>query len=882
MLQTSFYILWPLIFSSFINLCLVLVAWFKRRESSLSKVFIFFLSLTFFWGLFYIFEILCYPLGAKIFWANLQFVFIVFLPLVWLNIILRLTGNRPLRSPLSYLIYIVSISTIIVAFTDPWHHFFRGAPDIINYGNLTLLAADYNFWHNFIFLPLFYTLLLASFFVLVNSLRYSNSYYRPKYLLLLFAVLLPLASGLLYTLGIEPFVYFNPATMFFGLSSIMLFVAIFRFQLLDILPITRLLLFNNIQDAILVLDTKNRLIDFNKKAREILDLNFKKDIGRLLSEVLEKKSPLLNLILGDKEKFSELSLLPGGSGAFFEVRLSPIYDWQRNYSGKLVLLHNINHRKALEKKLENSLLRQTLISQAASRLNSQDDSPENLEQILNGLGSYISVSRLSLWEDFSDGRLSRNNKEWLARGASSQKELRGQVAYSALPSLLPYLAKHGFLVATTTDDLPDDLKSFFVARGAKSVAIFPLESINQRFGFLLLEDDLNSHLWRQPEIELMRAVSHIISNFLERSSILERVLEERDKMNALISSIGEGVLAVDENNLITSFNYAASEISGYKETELLGKPYRDYLKFVQAISGEEEDIFEDLRNVPLLRRFSTKKLFLVSKKGEKIPVVLIISPLKNEQGGENGFVVTLRDLSKEKELDRIKSEFVSVASHQLRTPLTGIKWFAEMLLENEAGRLNEEQKSFAQEIYQSNERMIKLVNDLLNISHIETGKKFVLKSEKFNFIPLIDEILKDSTRLIKDKNLKIKLNNWPTVFWLWGDRIKIRQAVGNLIDNAFKYSHEGGLVEIGLESSDDKEAVFCVKDQGIGVPLRQQKDIFDKFFRADNAYEKSPGSGLGLYIALELFEASGGRLWFNSVENKGSSFYFSLPLAPKE
>ncbi|HOU76478.1 MAG TPA: HAMP domain-containing sensor histidine kinase [Candidatus Dojkabacteria bacterium] len=226
----------------------------------------------------------------------------------------------------------------------------------------------------------------------------------------------------------------------------------------------------------------------------------------------------------------------------------------------------------------------------------------------------------------------------------------------------------------------------------------------------------------------------------------------------------------------------------------------------------------------------------------------------------------------------MKSEFVSVASHQLKTPLSGIKWMCELLLDDSIKKTEQEKKEYLNDINNSNERMLHLVEDLLDVSHIETGRKFDIIKKDTDLIEIVAQTLKDNLQFAKDKNVRIiKCDNAPQKFIIKCDGDKIRQVFGNLINNAIKYSKNNGTVEIGCRHTKNLVTIY-IKDDGVGIPQKQQARIFEKFFRADNAFTKeTDGTGLGLYIARAIIEAHGGKLWFESEENKGSTFYFSLP-----
>lgn len=236
---------------------------------------------------------------------------------------------------------------------------------------------------------------------------------------------------------------------------------------------------------------------------------------------------------------------------------------------------------------------------------------------------------------------------------------------------------------------------------------------------------------------------------------------------------------------------------------------------------------------------------------------------------------------KAQEVDRMKSEFVSLASHQLRTPLTGIRWFTDLLLRDKAGVLSSIQKDYIQQISDSNMRLIKLVNDLLNVSHIETGDKFNIEKNPVDVVKIIDSLSNDLIALAHEHQVTItKAVNFPKELVLNVDEQKIREVFQNLMSNAVKYSKTGGVIELGVAPSDDNNLItLYVKDSGLGIPKNQQSRMFEKFFRADNVQsQETTGTGLGMYIAKAITEKHGGKLTFESEENKGTNFFVSFPI----
>ncbi len=236
-----------------------------------------------------------------------------------------------------------------------------------------------------------------------------------------------------------------------------------------------------------------------------------------------------------------------------------------------------------------------------------------------------------------------------------------------------------------------------------------------------------------------------------------------------------------------------------------------------------------------------------------------------------------RSNTKLQQLDEAKDDFISMASHQLRTPLTSVKGYLSMVIEGDAGELQPTQKKLLEEAYAGAQRMVYLIGDFLNVSRMKTGK-FMLEYANTNVATLINEEIGQLRATAERRNLHLQYEAPDTFPTARVDETKIRQVIMNLIDNAIYYSTPDSTIKVELFTKDNS-IVFRVKDQGIGVPASQQKDLFEKFFRASNARKVRPdGTGIGLFMIKKVILAHGGTIIFESKENKGSTFGFTLPL----
>jgi len=357
-----------------------------------------------------------------------------------------------------------------------------------------------------------------------------------------------------------------------------------------------------------------------------------------------------------------------------------------------------------------------------------------------------------------------------------------------------------------------------------------------------------------------------------------KVSHERDKIDAILYSIGDAVFVVNKNLRITMINQIAVDMAACSIDQCINQSYYEHLKFVHEKDGKLNDKFiKDAIKTGEVQEMANHTL-LISSDGKKTPVADSAAPLKDKDGKVIGCVVVFRDVTHERQIDQAKTEFVSLASHQLRTPLSTINWYAEMLLAGDAGKITEDQKKYLDEIYKGNQRMVGLVNALLNVSRLELGT-FTIEPEMANIIDIAKSVLNEQKQNIKKKQLVINETYDVTLPKMSIDTKLTRIIFQNLISNAVKYTPEKGKISIKIEKLNE-DVLIQVADTGMGIPKLQQKKIFEKLFRADNVRETdTEGTGLGLYIIKSILDNTGGKVWFESVEKKGTSFSATIPLS---
>jgi len=356
-----------------------------------------------------------------------------------------------------------------------------------------------------------------------------------------------------------------------------------------------------------------------------------------------------------------------------------------------------------------------------------------------------------------------------------------------------------------------------------------------------------------------------------------RLQEERAQISTTLESIGDAVLSMNQNGYIVYVNPRVEEITGFTKKDLIGKFFNHAFHMVDERGMEVPIKHRPIRNAFYhKKRVTSNRYFYLKKNGSKFPVSVTATPvLLYDQ--IIGAVNVFRDITREYEIDKMKTEFISLASHQLRTPLSAMKWFSEILLEGDAGQLTQEQKEMVENIYKSNERMIELVNTLLNISRIESGR-IIIDPKPTDIRKLVDEVILELQPRLKGKRQNLAISVHHELPLVNIDPKLIRHVYMNLLTNAIKYSPDGGEITIIISKSGN-EIISQITDTGYGIPEDQQERVFQKFFRARNVVKKeTDGTGLGLYLTYAIVQSSGGKIWYQSKENAGTTFWFVLPI----
>ncbi|MFB0536601.1 MAG: GAF domain-containing protein [Anaerolineae bacterium] len=368
----------------------------------------------------------------------------------------------------------------------------------------------------------------------------------------------------------------------------------------------------------------------------------------------------------------------------------------------------------------------------------------------------------------------------------------------------------------------------------------------------------------------------------ELASSLRHQKIEADKTRAIVEGIADGVMVFDADNKVIMINPTAERMLNLPVPIVLGRDMRELIEEADEALDREADLTvltvlsalvssrERLEaGVPL-----TQTRFQI---GERTITASFTSVALKDEGPFN-IVSVFRDITKEAEIDRMKSEFLSMAAHELRAPMTSIKGYSDMLLLGLAGEYDERQKQFLDTIKANVDRVLEMANAFSEISRIETGG-LRLDIKPHHIDHLVSEVVVSLRPQIDTKKVSLTVEVPPDLPKVWGDRTRIIQVLTNLVTNAYKYTPEGGRIAITAQWADDNVQVD-VADTGIGIAPQDQEKLFTRFFRADHPeVRRMAGTGLGLSIAKSIVEMHGGHIWVESQLGEGSTFSFTLPLA---
>src|SRR5262245_56416317 len=428
------------------------------------------------------------------------------------------------------------------------------------------------------------------------------------------------------------------------------------------------------------------------------------------------------------------------------------------------------------------------------------------------------------------------------------------------------------------DDKNKFRHGFMLREGIVSAAFVPIMSKNRFLGMMMV-GSFKLHGFSQYEIDLLMAFGSQLGTALENARLYDEVSKGKAYIENLVENAADLIISTDLDDHILTWNRGAEVLFGYSKDDVVG----NHLSIL--LPPERVHELEEMRaKVQISGALRDIEIRSKKKDGVMIYLSLSVSPVRDLDGKIVGFLRVAKDITEKKryerrlkELDKMKSDFVSNVSHELRTPLTSIKGSVDNMLDGLTGSLNEKQIRYLNRIKSNTDRLSRLINDVLDLSRIESGRVEV-RPTTLPLTSLAEEVAEHMKALAAEKFIRIEVPPPDPKMTAWADRDKVTQVLMNLIGNAVKFTPRDGKITVALEKNGDDYIQISVADTGPGILPEERNRIFSKCYQVANADKQKPkGSGLGLAISKALVEIHGGKIWMDSEVGRGSTFYFTLP-----
>jgi len=402
------------------------------------------------------------------------------------------------------------------------------------------------------------------------------------------------------------------------------------------------------------------------------------------------------------------------------------------------------------------------------------------------------------------------------------------------------------------EKMPQKIKTSYLVH---TVVFVPLQVQGRGIGVLGVDNRQSGHPFTEHHIQLVAALADYAAIAIENANLYSRTEVERKKLEAVLTHVEDGVIVVDNDFRILLINQTVCSTFNITEPNLVGKPIHDII--------HHSEVLEILENGK-------------TKKANRSEITLEDGRVYNAQLTpipDVGFVVTMQDITHLKELDRIKTEFVSTVSHDLRSPLTAILGYVELI--ERIGPVSNQQREFIRRVQTSVNNITSLINDLLDLGRIEAG--FDAQKEIVPFSTVIHYAIDGLRPRLEAKQQELQIDFSDDLPAVLGNPVRLRQMLGNILMNATRYTQSKGRICVSARAEGD-QVIVSISDNGPGIPPADQPYIFDKFYRASNVTPDVQGTGLGLAIVKSIVEDHLGRIWVNSVVGQGSTFTVVLPV----
>jgi signal transduction histidine kinase/PAS domain-containing protein len=795
-------------------------AW-KSRPAIGAEPFIVLTLAIAWWSLGYLVELSKSDLAQVVFYAKLEYLGIATLSSAWMAFALLFTRQiQRLTRRAILLLAIEPVIIIVSVWTNEWHYLFWKVPALSPVDGAMRFTPEYGplFWLHIAYT---YIVLLGSAFLIFRFYLRSPRNERNKMVLVLVGVLIPWLWNIftLSKLSIVPRLDLTPFA--FSISGLLLYVAVVRHRLLDIVPIAREAVIEKMNEAVCVLDQNNRVIDANPAALTILQVSSAQIHRRAAEDIFAPWPNLVKFINQPGSAQTMLVIENGGSNHYFAIQISDLTDTKGYRIGKVIVAHDETHQKLAElalaetnEQLERRVHERTaqlettnhdLESEILERRRVEEKIRDrlNIEHALSiTSASFVRTADFdrSVYDTLKTAahltgatcaytlilddskKVFHNTHTWHSEHAVRWTEAPASIHTDALPWMMAKMNAGEVIYLKNTASMPSEAnmeQRKWLGRGIHSILIFPVYSDKDLAGVLTLENIDNKEDRSSEDINLMGVFAQIIGSALHRKRV-EQTLEE--------------------------------------ERATLAERVKERTAELSAANAELE------RAV------------------------------------------------------RTKDEFLATMSHELRTPLNAILGLTEAMEEEAFGPENPQQLKALATIRSSGRHLLTLINDILDISKIEAGKLDLIL-DWIDVERVCNSSLQFVRQIAETRHIDLSMKLTDTPFYIWGDERRLKQILVNLLNNAVKFTHEGG--RVGLEvlgNSEQEQASFTVWDTGIGIASEDLSRLFQPFVQVDSSLSRThEGTGLGLALVARLTQIHNGSVTVESEVGKGSRFIVTLP-----
>lgn len=768
----------------------------------------------------------------------------------------------------------------------------------------------------FPFLSIYYSISMFMLIIILytNYKKIDKKIEKQNILYFLLAFSIPIFTGTIFQVilplfKIKMFPFASLSTIFMvGIIA----YSIIKNQLHIIQPYLNIdFLIENMEASLIVIDNKDRILQVNKYTENFLNTSQEKLINKnihYLFKTLDKN--IREILIKNKKGVIKRNLTintKSKKDISVSVNIRPILDIKNRYIGSIIICTDISDKMNLIGQLmsaQNELKQwnELLESRVVKRTKELEESQRKMEKMMAELSILykttvastssldintilyktikeilnISHAKIGLYMFTKPQNKFYNILKQIGLGAEKANKVRIQV----FPDK-KYI-KEKYKIFNLKKEIPEDRWERKVIP-CKSILLISNRFQGGNIGvfeFISLQENT----FTEEKIRLINLIIDRVAVSLENAMLLEQIKNarkqlgkkvrlrtmelkgEKDKLYSVIRNISDGVLVIDNSYTIIHRNFAIEDIIGLKKKQLIGTHLKKYFNTIYKSKLVQHKKYFHSEEITITNRIDkTKKELLV-----------YLAPVKIEEKKQIGLSFTIRDITKAKQINEMKSQFVSNVSHEMRTPLSSIKGFASILLG--MNNLSEKQKKrFLQIINDESDRLTRLIEDLLSLSKIESSS-FKLEFSKFKLEDIILEINKEFENQCKSKDINIKLEYGKCIPNMIADKDKIFQLILNLISNAVKFTKEGTTITINvLYKKKENFFIISIKDEGIGISEKDKKNIFEKFYRIEDQVHTISGTGLGLSIVKSIVDKHKGKISVKSKISKSSTFIVEIP-----